>query len=112
MYPFFQHATGTPSVKVVIDCSHANSYKKHENQPLVSASVAEQVAAGSATIAGVMIESNIHEGNQKLKPGVTVLSDLKYGVSVTDACVNFATTEVMLRGLAQSVRDRRAACKA
>ena len=83
--------------------------RRHENQPAVLADVAAQIGAGNAALAGVMIESNINEGNQKLSPGVTVLSELKYGVSVTDACVNFTTTEVMLRGLAKGVRDRRAA---
>lgn len=97
-----------PDVKVVVDCSHANSKKIHTNQPLVSADVAGQIAAGNRTIAGLMIESNINAGNQKLSPGTTVVADLKYGVSVTDACVDFEVTTTMLHELAKSTQARRA----
>lgn len=93
--------------KLVVDCSHGNSLKVHTNQPKVAASVAEQIAAGSNTITGVMIESNLNEGNQKLKPGHTILSNLQYGVSVTDACINIETTAEVLRGLAAAVQERR-----
>lgn len=79
---------------IVIDCSHANSYKKPELQTLVMADVINQIANGNTSIVGVMIESNIAEGNQKIPSD---LSELKYGCSVTDACVDWATTEVMLR---------------
>ena len=79
---------------IVIDCSHANSFKKPELQTLVMADVINQIANGNQSIVGVMIESNIAEGNQKIP---TNLSELKYGCSVTDACVDWATTEVMLR---------------
>jgi 3-deoxy-7-phosphoheptulonate synthase len=79
---------------IVIDCSHANSYKKPELQTLVMADVINQIANGNKSIVGVMIESNIAEGNQKIPSD---LSELKYGCSVTDACVDWATTEVMLR---------------
>jgi len=92
--------------RVVVDCSHGNSQKKHENQPIVAASVGEQVAAGNWNIFGLMIESHLHEGNQKLSPGETIPSKLKYGVSVTDACINWATTETVLRQLAASARTR------
>lgn len=81
----------TPNI--VIDCSHANSYKKPELQTLVMADVINQIANGNTSIVGVMIESNIVEGNQKIPAD---LSELKYGCSVTDACVDWETTVMML----------------
>lgn len=89
--------------RVMIDFSHANSGKKHENQPKVCADVAAQVAAGDQRIFGVMIESNIVEGNQAVVDGKAAT----YGQSITDACVNWGTTETMLEALAQAVRKRR-----
>lgn len=86
---------------IVIDCSHANSFKKPELQTLVMADVINQIANGNQSIVGVMIESNIAEGNQKIP---TDLSELKYGCSVTDACVDWATTEVMLRDADKRLR--------
>eukprot|EP00127_Corallochytrium_limacisporum_P007013 Clim_evm21s240 gene=Clim_evmTU21s240 len=88
---------------LMVDCSHDNSRKDHKNQPQVSAEVARQVAAGNKQIFGVMIESNIKEGKQSLKPGVKP----EYGVSVTDACVNLDTTDEMLQVLADAVKARR-----
>jgi 3-deoxy-7-phosphoheptulonate synthase len=90
---------------IMVDCSHGNSNKDYKNQPKVCSEVARQVSNGEDKIIGVMIESNINEGNQKIP---TDLSQLKYGVSVTDACVSFETTEIMLRELAAAVRARRA----
>ncbi|GMG21059.1 unnamed protein product [Ambrosiozyma monospora] len=89
---------------LMVDCSHGNSNKDFRNQPKVSAEVARQVAAGEDKIIGLMIESHINEGQQKIPKD---LSQLKYGVSVTDACVSFETTEVMLRELADAVKSRR-----
>lgn len=90
---------------LMVDCSHGNSNKDYRNQPKVSKAVAEQVAAGEKKIIGVMIESNIHEGNQKVpKEGP---SALKYGVSITDACVSWETTVDMLTELANAVKERR-----
>lgn len=94
--------------KVMIDFSHANSGKKHANQPVVCTDVAEQITNGESRIMGVMIESHLVEGNQKVPAGAK-LDDLTYGQSITDACVNWATTETMLRELATAVRNRRAA---
>lgn len=91
--------------RVMIDCSHGNSGKKHERQPAVIDDVAAQVAGGSRQIAGVMIESHLNAGNQKLEPG----ADLTYGVSITDACVDFETTKAMLDTLSSAVRARREA---
>lgn len=88
---------------VMIDFSHGNSLKDYRKQPLVSQSVAQQIRAGSTAITGVMIESHLVEGRQDAKPGQT----LTYGQSITDACVNWATTEVMLDELAAAVRARR-----
>jgi 3-deoxy-7-phosphoheptulonate synthase len=86
---------------IVVDCSHANSYKKPELQPLVMADVVNQIANGNKDIVGVMIESNIVAGNQPIPED---LSQLKYGCSVTDACVDWETTEKMLRDAAVRLR--------
>ncbi|MEX0963556.1 MAG: 3-deoxy-7-phosphoheptulonate synthase [Pseudohongiellaceae bacterium] len=87
---------------IMIDCSHGNSNKDHNNQKLVLAEVAEQIRAGNKSIIGVMIESNLIEGNQPIPDD---LADLKYGVSITDACIDWPTTEVLLREFAASVSE-------
>jgi 3-deoxy-7-phosphoheptulonate synthase len=87
---------------LVVDCSHANSHKKPEMQPLVLSDVVSQVRAGNQSIVGVMIESHLEAGNQPIPDD---LAQLKYGVSVTDACVNWATTEKMLREAAARLHD-------
>ena len=87
---------------IVVDCSHANSKKDHQLQPLVLENVVEQVADGRRAIVGVMIESNLHEGKQGIPKD---LAQLKYGVSVTDACVGWETTEQMLRKAAARLRS-------
>ena len=80
-------------VNIVVDCSHANSRKNHALQTLVLKDVVHQIAAGNRSIKGVMLESNLFEGNQKLgKP-----QDLRYGVSITDACIDWDTTATCLR---------------
>lgn len=96
-------AIGVPP-RIMVDCSHGNSQKKHENQLIAAASVAKQVGGGSHAIVGVMIESNINAGNQKLEVG----KPLRYGVSVTDACIHWADTVTTLRALAAAVQQRRA----
>src|SRR5579871_4020621 len=117
------HKSGKPNGRLMVDCSHGNSQKNHKNQPNVAHVVAEQIAAGENAIMGVMIESNINEGsfgllvidrllitknttgNQKVpnegKAG------LKYGVSITDACINWEDTEKVLAELSASVQKRR-----
>jgi 3-deoxy-7-phosphoheptulonate synthase len=90
------------SSNIVVDCSHANSFKKPELQPLVMADIVNQVRLGNQSLVGVMIESNIESGNQ---PIPTDLSKLKYGCSVTDACVDWETTEKMIRDAAILLRD-------
>src|SRR5699024_45672 len=89
--------------RVMIDCSHANSRKQHKKQIEVGRDVAGQIAAGSRAIFGVMLESHLKEGNQKLVPGVTP----EYGLSITDACMHWADTEIVLERLAEAVRERR-----
>ncbi len=86
---------------IVIDCSHANSYKKPELQPLVMQDVVNQIRLGNKSIAGLMIESFIEAGNQSIP---TDLSQLKYGCSVTDACVAWDTTEKMIREAHEALR--------
>ena len=79
---------------IMVDCSHANSNKDHEKQPGVLNDVIEQIVAGNNSINSVMIESNLEAGNQ---PMANDLAQLQYGVSVTDKCVDWETTEKMLR---------------
>ncbi|MDQ2696917.1 MAG: 3-deoxy-7-phosphoheptulonate synthase [Pseudomonadota bacterium] len=79
---------------IVVDCSHANSSKDPALQPLVLTDVVHQVLEGNRSIVGVMIESNLGWGNQAIPAD---LAQLQYGVSVTDACVDWPTTENMLR---------------
>ncbi|WP_426343732.1 3-deoxy-7-phosphoheptulonate synthase [Pseudoduganella sp. R-32] len=88
---------------IVIDCSHANSYKKPELQPLVMTDVVNQIVHGNQSITGVMIESNIVAGNQKIPAD---LSELKYGCSVTDACIDWDTTVRMLKEADRELRAR------
>ena len=86
---------------VVVDCSHANSYKKPELQPLVMQDCVNQIRLGNRSIVGVMIESFIEAGNQPIPAD---LGKLKYGCSVTDACVDWPTTENMIRAARESLR--------
>ena len=78
---------------VVIDCSHANSNKDHNRQPIVFREVIRQRTAGNSGVIGLMLESHLNEGNQSLGDP----ADLKYGVSITDACINWETTKTLLR---------------
>jgi 3-deoxy-7-phosphoheptulonate synthase len=91
---------------IMIDCSHGNSNKDHRNQPKVAATVAEQLRAGETSIIGVMIESNLNEGTQKVPAEGPAA--LKKGVSITDACINWDSTVEVLEDLAAAVRERRA----
>jgi 3-deoxy-7-phosphoheptulonate synthase len=89
----------------MVDCSHGNSRKDHRRQIDAARDVASQIAAGEHRLAGVMIESHLHEGRQDLVPG----QPLRWGVSITDACLGWAQTEPVLRELAAAVRGRRLA---
>jgi 3-deoxy-7-phosphoheptulonate synthase len=81
-------------LNIVVDCSHANSYKRPELQPLVMRDVVHQIRQGNRSIIGLMIESFIEAGNQPIPADLT---QLRYGCSVTDACLDWPTTERMLR---------------
>lgn len=96
-------AAGLPQ-NIVIDCSHGNSRKNHALQALVLKDVAHQVADGNHAIKGVMLESHLFGGNQKL----TRPQDLRYGVSITDACLDWDSTAAALRETAALLRARRA----
>ena len=95
---------------IMVDCSHANSSKDHKVQPLVTRDISNQILKGNQSIIGLMLESHLHEGRQDIP---TDLRDLQYGVSVTDACMDWETTETSLRELADSLqttlRDRQQA---
>lgn len=89
------------SSNIMVDCSHANSSKQPELQPLVVENVANQILEGNTSIVGLMIESNLHAGNQNIPAN---LEDLKYGVSVTDGCIDWATTEISLRAMRDKIQ--------
>jgi len=88
--------------RLMVDCSHANSNKDYRRQSDVLSSVADQLRAGSQHVMGVMIESHLVEGNQKLTAD---LSQLTYGQSITDACISLETTEQLLLDLAAAVGE-------
>ncbi|PHH66492.1 hypothetical protein CDD81_6967 [Ophiocordyceps australis] len=90
---------------IMVDCSHGNSQKNHKNQPKVAKVIGEQLREGEQAIVGVMIESNINEGNQKVPSEGP--SGLKRGISITDACINWEDTINVLEDLAAAVRIRR-----
>ncbi len=96
------------SGSVMVDCSHANSGKKHDRQPEVVGNVASQIAGGSHRVFGVMLESFLEDGRQdhddRVKGGG---GDLVRGQSITDACMSWARTEPVLEELAEAVRKRR-----
>lgn len=85
---------------IMVDCSHANSEKKPELQPSVAQNVANQIIAGNQSIIGLMLESNLAAGNQSIPQD---LSQLIYGMSVTDGCIDWETTETLLLSLAEQL---------
>ncbi|WP_145542025.1 3-deoxy-7-phosphoheptulonate synthase AroG [Yersinia alsatica] len=89
--------------QIMIDFSHANSSKQFKKQMEVGTDVCRQIAQGEKSIMGVMIESHLVEGNQNLESG----EPLTYGKSVTDACIGWEDTEVLLRQLSNAVKARR-----
>jgi 3-deoxy-7-phosphoheptulonate synthase len=93
--------------RVMVDFSHGNSQKDHSRQAMVCKDVAEQIAAGSDNIFGVMMESHLKEGRQNLVADKAPT----YGQSITDACISWDATETLLEELAQAVSSRRAARK-
>jgi len=78
---------------IMVDCSHGNSNKDYKKQPEVLECVVDQLLAGNSSISGVMIESNLEAGSQKIPSDI---GQLKYGVSITDACIDWCTTEKIL----------------
>jgi 3-deoxy-7-phosphoheptulonate synthase len=90
-------------VRIMIDCSHANSGKNHIQQETVCREVAAQVASGEKRVIGLMLESNLVAGRQNAETG----KELVYGQSITDACMAWDNTEDLLRELAQAVQQRR-----
>ena len=91
------------NARMLVDCSHDNSGKNHLQQPEVLAEIGAQLRAGSDHLLGVMIESNIVGGKQELNGNK---AELVYGQSITDACVDFATTERMLEQFAADAARR------
>ncbi|NVK40660.1 MAG: 3-deoxy-7-phosphoheptulonate synthase [Oceanospirillaceae bacterium] len=89
-------------LNIMVDCSHANSNKDPALQPLVAENVANQILEGNKSLIGLMIESNIGWGNQSIPAN---LEDLKYGVSVTDACIDWDTTERTLLKINAQLKD-------
>ncbi|MDO3384989.1 3-deoxy-7-phosphoheptulonate synthase [Gilvimarinus sp. SDUM040013] len=87
---------------IMVDCSHANSNKDHNLQPLVMDNVANQITEGNKSIIGLMVESNIGAGNQKIPED---LSQLEYGVSVTDACIDWPSTEKAIRSMRDKIKS-------
>ena len=86
---------------IMIDFSHGNSMKNHENQKVVCESVCSQISSGNKNIIGAMIESHIKEGNQAIS------QNMEYGKSITDACINFEETKQLLLQLSDAVKKRR-----
>jgi len=89
--------------RIMIDCSHGNSNKDFNLQPIVAHDSIDQVIDYNQSIVGFMLESNIEEGNQQIPED---LSELKYGVSLTDACMNWETTKTLLSEAAERLRSR------
>jgi 3-deoxy-7-phosphoheptulonate synthase len=94
------HAAGMPA-NLVVDCSHGNSNKDYALQPLVAENCVNQILEGNQSIVGLMLESHLHAGNQPIPAD---RSQLKYGVSITDACIDWETTERLLRDARMKLR--------
>ena len=88
---------------IVVDCSHGNSNKDYRRQPLVADNVFNQICEGNTSIIGIMLESHINAGNQSSD---LPLNELAYGVSVTDACIDFASTEQLISDAAAKLKDK------
>ena len=93
-------ALGLPP-QIMVDCSHGNSNKDYRNQPKVASDLCQQISTGSPNIAAVMIESHLNEGQQNISDNMT------YGQSITDACINWQSTEKILEQLANAIQKRR-----
>lgn len=91
--------------RILIDCSHGNSNKNYKNQSNNCENISKQISNGNKNIIGIMIESNLKEGKQKLILGKP--DELLYGVSITDSCISIETTEKLINIIAESVKKRR-----
>ena len=94
-------SAGVPA-NIMVDCSHANSNKEPELQPLVMENVTNQVLEGNQSIIGLMVESHLKAGNQSIP---AELSELEYGVSVTDGCISWESTEAAIRDMHAKLKD-------
>jgi 3-deoxy-7-phosphoheptulonate synthase len=92
---------------LMVDFSHANSSKQHQKQLEVAADIAAQIAGGSRSVFGVMIESHLQAGAQKFTPGKDDAAKLTYGQSITDACLGWDDSVAAIETLAQAVKQRR-----
>ena len=93
---------------LMVDCSHANSSKQHEKQRDVARNIADQIAAGSTSVFGLMVESHLQAGAQKFTPGKDTVNDLAYGQSITDACLHQDGWPRLLYTVSKAVLARRA----
>lgn len=98
---YLMKATGLKP-NIMIDCSHDNCKKNPSNQAVVVDNIIKQIINGNKSICGLMIESNLNEGKQSI---LNNLDDMKYGVSITDPCINWPTTENLLRKLHSDLKD-------
>lgn len=88
---------------IVIDCSHGNSNKDYTRQPIVAENVIDQICQGNQSIIGIMLESNLKAGNQSAD---LPMNELEYGVSVTDACIDFETTEQLIASVDKKLQNK------
>lgn len=88
---------------IMIDCSHGNSNKDYRKQPMVAEDAVQQIVAGNRSIIGLMLESHLYAGNQSAEQPV---SQMKYGVSITDACIDWQTTETLLTHIAKRLASK------
>jgi len=88
-----EHARAGLKPNIMVDCSHANSNKDYRRQPLVARDVAAQIKAGNRSLIGLMIESHLEAGNQPISSNP---AEMCYGMSVTDACIDWDTTRSLL----------------
>ena len=87
-------------VRIMVDCSHGNSNKDYRRQGEVVSEIGQQIANGNSALFGIMIESNLFAGNQSIPDD---LSQMQYGVSVTDGCIDWQETESVLRNLRKQI---------
>jgi 3-deoxy-7-phosphoheptulonate synthase len=92
---------------LMVDCSHANSSKQHQKQVDVAKDIAGQIAGGSRSVFGVMVESHLQAGAQKFTPGKDRIDALTYGQSITDACLGWDDSVGVLETLSQAIKQRR-----